>query len=100
MFDTVISPPPRRDLPLQQVLDLANIYLENACKATDAGIVMLLCHDTEVSLSLAKRAAKHAEDKTMHEEVASVYIGLGDLLENRGYRSEARDFYKKSEKWG
>ncbi|KAG0243670.1 hypothetical protein BGX31_010371 [Mortierella sp. GBA43] len=66
----------------------------------DPGIALVLCHDAEVSLSQVKRAAKYNADKTIHNEIATVYIGLGDFLESRGHQEEAKAFYKKSEKWG
>jgi hypothetical protein len=100
VFGSIISSP-RGNLSLQQVLDLANIYLENAYKSTDPDIVLVLCHDTEVSLTHVKKAAKTSnEDKSMHGKIAAVYVGLGDLLHSNSHRDEAQVFYKKSEKWG
>jgi hypothetical protein len=99
VFGSVISSP-RGNLSLQKALDLANLYLDNACKSTDPEIILVLCHDTEVSLSQAKRAGKHVEDKAMRQGIATVYIELGDLLDSHGHRDEAQTFYKKSEKWG
>jgi len=100
VFGSVISSP-RGNLSLQKALDLANLYLDNACKSTDPEIILVLCHDTEVSLSQAKRAGKHVEDKAMHQGIATVYIELGDLLlDSHGHQDEAQAFYKKSEKWG
>jgi hypothetical protein len=99
VFGTILSSS-RRDLSLQQVLDLSNIYLENACRISDTDIVMMLCQDTEFSLSLAKRAAKRTENKGLYEGVASIYVGLGDVLDSHGHRDEAQSLYKKSVKWG
>jgi len=99
VFGSIISSP-RGSLSLQQALDLANIYLENARNTQDPAIALVLCHDTEVSLSHVKRAAKYTEDKTMREGIATVYIELGDLLDNHGHRNEAQIFRKKSDKWG
>ncbi|KAK3828974.1 MAG: hypothetical protein J3Q66DRAFT_435407 [Benniella sp.] len=99
VFGTLISSP-RGNLSLQQVVDLANIYLENACRTPDPSIALVLCHDTEVSLSHAKRAAKYTENKDMREGIATIYVGLGELLDKHGHQDEARAFYKKSEKWG
>ncbi|KAF9366536.1 hypothetical protein BGX34_001525 [Mortierella sp. NVP85] len=96
MFGNIISSP-RASLSLQQVLRLANVYLENARKESDPNIALVLCYDTEVSL---KKAAKHTEDKGMREGIASIYTGLGELLSTQGHRDEAQAFYKKSEKWG
>jgi hypothetical protein len=99
VFGSVISSP-RGSLSLQKALDLANLYLENARKSTDPEIILVLCHDTEVSLSQAKRAAKQTEDKSMDDMIATVYLGLGGLLDNQGRQVEAKAFHKKSEKWG
>ncbi|KAK3810958.1 MAG: hypothetical protein J3Q66DRAFT_390885, partial [Benniella sp.] len=95
---SVISSP-RASLSLQQVLDLANVYLENARKAVDPNIALVLCHDTEVSLSQVKRAAKHTNDTHMREDIASIYTELGDFLDTQGRKNEAQAFYKKSVKW-
>ncbi|KAI8362492.1 hypothetical protein B0O80DRAFT_421998 [Mortierella sp. GBAus27b] len=99
VFGSIISSP-RGNLSFNQVLELANIYLENARIAVDRDIALALCHDTEVSLNLVKRAAKNTEDKVMRAGIATVYIGLGDLLTNQGHQVEAQAFFKKSEKWG
>ncbi|KAK3819960.1 MAG: hypothetical protein J3Q66DRAFT_164906 [Benniella sp.] len=98
-FGSIISSP-RGSLSLQQVLDLASIYLENARQTQDPNIALVLCHDTEISLSQVKRAAKHTDDKAMRDGIATIYIKLGDLLDNQGHRDEAQAFYTKSEKWG
>ncbi|KAF9345330.1 hypothetical protein BGX34_004846, partial [Mortierella sp. NVP85] len=90
---------PRAGLSLQQVLDLANVYLENARKAVDPNIALVLCHDTEVSLSQVKRA-RHTNGTNMHEDIAAIYIELGDFLDTQGRKNEAQAFYKKSVKWG
>ncbi|KAF9350163.1 hypothetical protein BGX34_001378 [Mortierella sp. NVP85] len=99
VFGSIISSP-RGSLSLQQALDLTNIYLENARNTRDPTIALVLCHDTEVSLSHVKRAAKYTGDKTMREGIATAYIELGDLLDKQGHRDEAQIFRKKSEKWG
>jgi hypothetical protein len=98
-FGSVISSP-RGSLSLQQVIDLASLYLENAAKSTDPDILLVLCHDAEVSLSQAKKVAKNKEDKTMRYGIATVYTGLGSLLDHHGHGKEAQAFYKKSEKMG
>jgi hypothetical protein len=98
-FGTVVSSP-RGTLSLQKVLYLAKLYLENARKETDPEIVLVLCHDTEVSLSQVKRAVKHAENQNLREGIAAAYIDLGNLLDSHDHRTEAQAFYKKSEKWG
>ncbi|KAF9361005.1 hypothetical protein BGX34_007376 [Mortierella sp. NVP85] len=82
------------------MLHLANVYLENASRENDPNITLVLCHDTEVSLSQARKAVRLTEDRTIREEIASIHIELGRLLENRGHMNEAQDFYKKAEKLG
>ncbi|KAF9361318.1 hypothetical protein BGX34_007209 [Mortierella sp. NVP85] len=99
MFGIVITSP-RGNLSLQQSLDLANIYLEFASKAQDPDIALTLCHDTEVSLLYAKKAAKHVEDKTVRHGIATGYIRLGRTLAIRGLLSESQAIYKKAEKLG
>jgi len=98
-FGSIISSP-RATLSLHQALHLANVYLENARNALDPSIAMVLCHDTELSLSQVKKAAKQVEDTTLHEGIASIYIELGELLDIHDQKSEAQAFYKKSVKWG
>ena len=99
VFGSVISSP-RGNLSLQQALELANIYLDHAGKAQDVDISLVFCHDTEVSLLQAGKAAKHVHDQTMRYEIATGYIRLGRVLAIRGYRSEAQAIYKKAEKLG
>ncbi|KAF9344319.1 hypothetical protein BGX34_005787, partial [Mortierella sp. NVP85] len=99
VFGSIISSP-RASLSLQQALGLANVYLENARKAIDPNIALVLCHDTEISLAQVKRAAKRINDTTLREDIATVYIGLGDLLDTHGRKNEAQAFHKKSVKWG
>jgi len=99
VFGSVISSP-KGSLSLQKIINLANVYLENACKSTDPEILLVLCHDAEVSLTQARKTARNTENKAMREGIATLYIGLGDLLDSHGHRNEAQAFYKKSEKWG
>ncbi|KAF9358576.1 hypothetical protein BGX34_008869, partial [Mortierella sp. NVP85] len=99
LFNSIVSPP-LGSLSLQHALDLANIYLENASKAQHPDIALVLCHDTEVALSQAKKAAKRTEDPTVRHGIAITYIGLGKELDSRGHDNEAQASYKKAEKWG
>jgi hypothetical protein len=99
MFGHIV-PNPRGSLSLEQALELANIYLEYAGKTKDPDVALVLCHDTEVSLFQAKKAAKHGDDQAVRQSIATGYIGLGRVLEIRGHRSEAQAIYKKAEKLG
>lgn len=84
----------------QQALRLANVYLENACNINDTNIALVLCNDTEISLSQAKKAVRRAEDQYVVKEIAAAYIDLGNFLERNGYANEAKLSYKKAGKLG
>ncbi|KAF9346825.1 hypothetical protein BGX34_003589, partial [Mortierella sp. NVP85] len=99
LFGGIVSSP-RGNLTSQQSLELANLYLENATRAADSNIALVLCHDTEVSLSQAKRTARHSDDTTIREGIVTAYIDLGKLLHNKGRHIEAQASYKKAEKLG
>ncbi|KAK3809441.1 MAG: WD40-repeat-containing domain protein [Benniella sp.] len=91
---------PRGTLSPQQALKLANVYLENARNEDDRDVALVLCHDTEMSLSQAKKSIKRAEDQDVVMKIATAYIDLGNLLENQGHPNEAKASYKKAEKLG
>jgi len=82
------------------MLVLANVYLTTASITEDPEIALVLCHDTEASLSEAKKAARRTGDQSTIERIASTYFGLGDLLKNWGYHNHAQVSYKKAEKLG
>jgi hypothetical protein len=73
VFGSVISSP-RGNLSLKQALELANVYLNNARKAPDPDIMLVLCHDAETSLSQVKRAVKHTEGNVIREVISTIYI--------------------------
>jgi hypothetical protein len=98
-FNSIVSSP-RGSLSPQKVLELANVYLENAFNTTDPDIALVLCHDTEVTLSQAKKAVKHDKNQTVTEGIAIAYIGLGKLLESSGHVRGAEASFKKAEKLG
>lgn len=83
----------------QQALVLASVYLESAYNINDPEIALVLCHNTEMSLSHAKKDVKNnTKNPTMIEEIAITYIDLGKLLERHGRGTEARTNYKKAQK--
>lgn len=90
----------RGNLSLQHALDLANIYLKSVSIAPHPDIALVLCHDTEVTLSQAKKAAKRSKNQDVLHGIATAYMELGRELDNRGHSSEAQESYKKAEKWG
>ncbi|KAK3821635.1 MAG: WD40-repeat-containing domain protein [Benniella sp.] len=75
------TPSSQGPLSPQQALELANIYLEKASKTTDPDIALILCCDTEFSLSEAKEAAKHVKNQTVIRGIARAYIELEKLRE-------------------
>ncbi|KAI8347463.1 hypothetical protein B0O80DRAFT_490603, partial [Mortierella sp. GBAus27b] len=91
---------PRDILSPLQALELAKVYLESAIKAKDHYIALVLCHDTEASLSQARKGSKGVEIQTMREEIIAAYMKLGDLLDSRGHRDKAQASYKRAEKLG
>jgi len=99
LFGTIISSPRERLLP-EQGLELASIYLDNARKATDPYIALMLCHDTEVSLSQAKKVSKHLKVRAVREGIATAYDKLARVLDSHDHREEAQSFYKKAEELG
>ncbi|KAI8348182.1 hypothetical protein B0O80DRAFT_532465, partial [Mortierella sp. GBAus27b] len=99
-----IVPSPKGALSLRQVLQLTDMYLENASKTDDHDIVLVLCQHAEVALSEAKSTFKKAssssnpEDQVLSKSVATAYYRLGKLLENQDYHDQAQEFFKKSKK--
>lgn len=101
MVFTGIVSSPRANISLQKALELANVYLENAINATDSELTLVFCHDTEVTLSQAKRIVNNnSDDKTLREGIATAYVNLGQLLHTRGHFREAQASYKKAERMG
>ncbi|KAF9995676.1 hypothetical protein BGZ65_008691, partial [Modicella reniformis] len=98
VFGSIIVSSPRGNLSPQQLLELANVYLENANRVTDNDIALVLCHDTEESLSQARKSARRAEDQVVRDGVATAYINLGKVLDSRRHHNEAQISYKKAEK--
>ncbi|KAI8345545.1 hypothetical protein B0O80DRAFT_431592 [Mortierella sp. GBAus27b] len=99
VFGTFVTSP-RGSLSPVQSLRLAKAYLECASKEQDMDVTLVLCHDTEVSLSQAKRSAKNTDHQTLRSEIANAYADLGHLLHNRGRLSEAKASYSRAEKLG
>ncbi|KAF9353487.1 hypothetical protein BGX34_011533, partial [Mortierella sp. NVP85] len=97
VFGSIVSSP-RGSLTPQKALELANVYLETAFNANDSDIALVLCHDTELSLSQARKSVKHDKTQEVTKGIAKTYIGLGKLLENRGHVDGAQASFKKAEK--
>jgi len=83
----------------KQALILANLYLENAkTPALDPAIALVLCHETEMSLRHAKKAARSTKNPSVIGGIATAYIDLSRLLEILKRSSESQAIYKKGEK--
>ena len=81
LFGNIISSP-RGSLSLRQTLKLVNVYLENASKEQDPDVALVLCHDTEVSLSQAKKLAKRVKNQAIHKDIGVAYNELGKILDS------------------
>jgi len=95
-----IASSPRGSLSPKKALELANVYLEAAFNTADSDIALVLCHDTKVSLSQAKKSVKHGKNPTVVKGLATAYIGLGKMLESHGHVGEAQASFKKAERLG
>ncbi|KAF9355422.1 hypothetical protein BGX34_010487 [Mortierella sp. NVP85] len=99
VFGSIVESPVDTLSP-KQALQLANVYLDNARKIEEPVIALVLCHDTEVTLSRATKAVKRTEDQATVRNIGTAYIELGELLEKRGHATEADVSYKKAAKLG
>ncbi|KAK3806991.1 MAG: hypothetical protein J3Q66DRAFT_418720 [Benniella sp.] len=95
LFGSILSSSLDGLLP-EQALQLANVYLDNAHKATDIHIALVLCHDTEVSLSQAKKSFKRMKAPDVRPGIATAYDKLGELLDSHRLHDEAEAFRKKA----
>ncbi|KAI8356352.1 hypothetical protein B0O80DRAFT_486116 [Mortierella sp. GBAus27b] len=99
MFGGIVSSP-LNILSPTQALELAHVYLENASTAKDPMVALVLCHDTETSLSQARRSTKNAQAPSLREKIANAYIELGRFLNSCGHGDEAQSSFKKAESMG
>jgi hypothetical protein len=99
LFGAVISSP-RDTLSPTQTLELANIYLDNAHKVTDPYLTLVLCHDTELALSQAKKISKRFKVQVIRKGIAKAYDNLARLLDSHDYPDEAQSFFKKADELG
>ncbi|KAF8978390.1 hypothetical protein BGZ46_006507 [Entomortierella lignicola] len=96
----------RGALSPQKALELIEFYLDNAQKAKDPEIALVLCDNAEASLLQMRKIAKKAytpqntEVKPLHDQIATAYFTHGELLDRLGHHDKAQASYKKAEKWG
>lgn len=92
------------NLSTRQTLQLANFYLENAHKLTENSIVQVLCHDAELAITHASRAArwapKYAKDLDLRKNVAAAYSELANLQAVSGQLEKAQASKKHAEELG
>jgi hypothetical protein len=99
MFSSIVSSP-RASLSPKQAVEIARVYMDNANSAADPEIALVFCHDTEVSLTQARKTIKHAKDHTLLADIIAAYVDLGKLLERRKHSGSAQASYKKARKLG
>ncbi len=96
----------RSALSVEQMLGLANTYLNNARKTQDSYLASVFCDDAEISLSQAKHAFKKAlspetlADQTLRNNIGTAYFERGKILDQLGQHDRAQASYKKAQKWG
>lgn len=89
---------PHQNLELAKTyLELAKAYLGRARNTKESDVALLLCHDTKLSLSSAKKATKHSKNRELCKEIASTYTGLGDVWKANGHLNKAQACYKKAQ---
>lgn len=87
------------------MLQLTDVFLDNAYKIGDIDVALVLCQHAEGALTQARGTTKKVsrtepEDQALRERIATAYFDLGKLLDSQDLQAEAQAFYKKSEKWG
>ncbi|GLR01980.1 hypothetical protein GCM10007934_17930 [Mycoavidus cysteinexigens] len=96
----------RSALSAEQMLGLANAYLNNARQTQDSYLAAIFFDDAEISLSQAKQAFKKASspetlaDQTLRNKIGATYFERGQMLDQLGQPDRAQASYKKAQKWG
>ncbi|KAK3823311.1 MAG: hypothetical protein J3Q66DRAFT_437695 [Benniella sp.] len=88
-------------LPAQHMLELANIHLENACKAQEKNSPLALVHCDD-ALHYMKQAVKSSTKNADHpspKDVAIAYCELGRLQALLGEEAKSRSSYRKARKF-
>ncbi|KAG0019776.1 hypothetical protein BGZ80_005277, partial [Entomortierella chlamydospora] len=101
MFRNLFSSPTSR-LPLEDALELANKYLENARKENDPVKALRLCNDANSVIKDAEKiyAKNGVKGRALHDGIANVYHEHAKLLDTLGYRGMAQKSHSKADKWG
>ncbi|KAF9289851.1 hypothetical protein BGZ68_008450, partial [Mortierella alpina] len=104
MIDTYLWS--RNGLPLQEIIDVASLFLTFAQNTTNPNALHLLCGNISTVLHSMKHGARKsldpsssAEDQELCEKVASIFIEHGKLWERLESADKAKSSFKKAEKW-
>ncbi|KAF9401970.1 hypothetical protein BGX21_000070, partial [Mortierella sp. AD011] len=88
-------------LPLGDILELANKYLELARKGHDPSKAVQLCRDAKSLLKDAETVfSKGPKDPILKDGIAKAYHEHGKLLDELGYHKKAQKSLTKAEAWG
>ncbi|KAG0021100.1 hypothetical protein BGZ80_003033 [Entomortierella chlamydospora] len=92
---------PTSKLPLGDILELANKYLELARKGHDPSKAVHLCRNAKSLLKDAETVfSKGPKDPILKDGIAKAYHEHGKLLDELGYHEKAQRSLTKAEAWG
>ncbi|KAF9352578.1 hypothetical protein BGX26_009639 [Mortierella sp. AD094] len=93
---------PTNGLSLEDALELANKYLENARKENNPAKALQLIRNAKSMIKDAERifAATRVGDPNQDDGIANAYFEHGRLLDDLGYHNKAQKSQSKAEKWG
>jgi hypothetical protein len=99
-FGNIAHASPLGTLSPEQALELASIYMDNSSKAKDPGVVLVLCHDTDVALFQAKRHIKPDKNPILAKKIAKAYVDLGHLLMDHRQAKGAQASFRRARRLG
>ncbi|KAG0009133.1 hypothetical protein BGZ80_002701, partial [Entomortierella chlamydospora] len=101
MVHNLFSPPTSR-LPLEDVLELVDKYLDNARKERNPSRALQLCSDAKSQIKVAEKifSIKRVDDSAQNIGIANAYHEHGKLLDELGNHDKAQKSHNKAEKWG
>ncbi|KAF9345391.1 hypothetical protein BGX26_003171 [Mortierella sp. AD094] len=101
MVRNLFSSPSSR-LPLEDVIEITNKYLQNARKESNPTKAYQLCKDAKSQIKVAEKifAAKKVKGPATNDGIANAYYEHGELLDKLGYHEKAQKSRSKAAKWG
>ncbi|KAG0012653.1 hypothetical protein BGZ80_011600 [Entomortierella chlamydospora] len=89
-------------LSLEDVLELANKYIENARKDSDPKEALEHSNNAKALMKDAEKifATKKVKDSILSKDIANAYHEHGKLLDELGHHDKAQKSHAKAEKWG